>query len=119
MIAAVLLAAATFVATAQSGTTPKPATPAPKAGARSNSPANAEFNKVAKDAAAARDAGRLEESIALYQKALRLRPSWAEGSWSLGTAFYEIDKYAEAKEAFARVVRLQPKHAAAFGFKGL
>jgi tetratricopeptide (TPR) repeat protein len=104
---------------AQSRPGPKTAAPAPKASGRSVSPATAEFNRLTREAAAARDAGRLDESIALYQKAVRFRPSWAEGYWSLGTAFYEIDKYAEAKDAFARVVRLQPKHAAAYGFKGL
>ena len=119
MIAAFLLAAVTLIAPAQSGTAPKTTAPAPKTAARSNSPANAEFNKVAKAAAAARDAGRIDESISLYQKAVRLRPSWVEGYWSLGTAFYELDHYTEAKGAFAHVVRLQPKHAAAFGFKGL
>jgi tetratricopeptide (TPR) repeat protein len=118
MLASFLLAA-TLIATAQRGTAPKTATPAPKPAARSNAPANPEFDKLARTAAAARDAGRIDESIALYQKAVKLRPSWVEGYWSLGTAFYELDKYADAKDAFARVVRLQPKHAAAFGFKGL
>src|SRR5262245_52991256 len=114
MLSAVVLASATLIA-AQAGTAPKTAapvpktaTPAPKPAARSNAPANPEFDKLARDAAAARDAGRIDESIALYQKAIKLRPSWTEGYWSLGTAFYELDKYAEAKDAFARVVRLQP-----------
>jgi tetratricopeptide (TPR) repeat protein len=126
MLAAFLLAGATLIAAVQSGTAPKTATPAPKTpttaskpAARSNTPANPEFDKLAREAAAARDAGRIDESIALYQKAIKLQPSWAEGYWSLGTAFYELDKYAEAKDAFARVVRLQPKSGAAFGFKGL
>lgn len=78
-----------------------------------------EFEKTVKAAAAARDAGRIDESIALYQKAVKLRPSYVEGYWSLGAAFYELDKYAEAKDAFGHVVRLQSKHAAAYGFKGL
>ena len=119
MLAAFMLATATVIAAVQGGTAPKSAAPTAKPAARSASPASAEFNKVAKGAAAARDAGRIDESIALYQKAVRLRPSWAEGYWSLGTAFYELDQYTEAKDAFARVVRLQPKHAAAFAFKGL
>ncbi|HSS69779.1 MAG TPA: tetratricopeptide repeat protein [Casimicrobiaceae bacterium] len=116
---AFLLAGATLIAAVQGGTAPKTAVPTPKPAAGSASPASAEFNKVAKDAAAARDAGRIDESIALYQKGIKLRPSWVEGYWSLGTAFYELDKYAEAKDAFARVVRLQPKSGPAFGFKGL
>jgi tetratricopeptide (TPR) repeat protein len=125
LIAAFVLASATLIA-AQTGTAPKPAAPSPKTAtppakpaARSNAPANPEFDKLVREAAAARDAGRIDESIALYQKAIKLRPSWAEGYWSLGTAFYELDKYAEAKDAFARVVRLQPKSGPAFGFKGL
>lgn len=119
MLSAFVLASATLIAAAQSGTAPKPAAPTPKPAARANAPANPEFDRLAKAAAAARDAGRIDESIALYQKALKLRPSWAEGYWSLGTAFYELDKYAEAKDAFARVVRLQPTSGPAFGFKGL
>jgi tetratricopeptide (TPR) repeat protein len=121
MLAAFVLASAMLIAAAQSGQAPKTAAPTPKAKPTdpASSPANAEFTKLAKDAAAARDAGRIDESIALYQKAIKLRPSWVEGYWSLGTAFYELDKYAEAKDAFARVVRLQPKSGPAFGFKGL
>ena len=95
-----------------------PAATAAKTGA-SKPEASPEFARIVKSAAAARDAGRLDESIALYQKAVAVRPSWAEGHWHLGTAFYELNRYPEAREAFARVVRLQPKHAAASGFKGL
>ena len=97
---------------------PKPAGPAAKAPARP-APAKGEFDRIVREAAAARDAGRIDESIALYQKAVKLRPSWTEGHWHLGTAFYELDRYAEARNAFARVVLMQPKHGAAFGFKGL
>jgi tetratricopeptide (TPR) repeat protein len=120
-VAAVLLASAAPIGAAQRGSAPAPktTTPASKPAARSNTPANAEFDKLVREAAAARDAGRIDESIALYQKAIKLRPSWAEGYWSLGTSFYELDRYAEAKDAFARVVRLQPKSGPAFGFKGL
>jgi tetratricopeptide (TPR) repeat protein len=106
---ALVLALAMTALPAQSGQPPPKTTTA----------ANPVFDKTVKDAAAARDAGRIEESIALYAKAVRLRPSWVEGHWSLGTAFYELDKYPEAKDAFGRVVRLQPKNAAAYGFKGL
>jgi tetratricopeptide (TPR) repeat protein len=104
-------------ASAQGQVEPKPS--APKTSAHPSAPATSEFTRVAREAAAARDAGRIDDSVALYQKAVRLRPSWIEGYWSLGTELYEIDKYTEAKDAFAHVVRLQPKHGAAHGFKGL
>jgi tetratricopeptide (TPR) repeat protein len=121
VLTAWLLASSASIAAGQSRPAPKAPAPAPaeKAVPRSNSPGSAEFNRLTRDAAAARDAGRIDESVALYKRAVALRPSWAEGYWFLGTAFYELDKYADAKSAFARVARLQPKHAAAFGFKGL
>jgi tetratricopeptide (TPR) repeat protein len=118
-VAAWLIASGDSAGFTQASTTQKPAPPASKPAARPAAPDNAQFDRIVKDAVAARDAGRLDESIALYQKAVRLKPSWAEGHWNLGTAFYELDRYKEAREAFARVVLLQPKHAAAFGFKGL
>jgi tetratricopeptide (TPR) repeat protein len=126
VLATCVLTSSEFAAFAQSASKPAAAPPskppaagAPKTTTKPAAPANAEFDRIVKDAAAARDAGRVDESIALYQKATRVRPSWAEGYWHLGTAFYELNRYPDARDAFARVVRLQPKHAAAFGFKGL
>ena len=116
-LAALYLLPGTPVVLAQSRPEPRPA--APKPSARAAAPESADFTRTVREAGAARDAGRIDESILLYDKAVRLRPSWVEGYWFLGTALYEIDKFAEAKQAFARVVRLQPRHAAAHGFKGL
>lgn len=118
-VAAWLLASSQSAGSGQAPTTQKPAPRNPKPAAQPAPATSAEFNRIVREAAAARDGGRIDESIALYQKAVRLRSSFAEGHWHLGTAFYELDRYAEAREAFARVVRLQPTHAAAFGFKGL
>ena len=111
-----ILAAGVAGAFAQTATPKKTAPPTQKAQPPRADP---RFDKVVRAAAAARDARRIEESIALYQEAVRLRPSWVEGYWHLGTAFYELDRYADARDAFARVVRSEPEHAAAFGFKGL
>lgn len=99
----------------QAAATPKK----PAAAAQKPAAADPKFDRIVREAAAARDARRIEESIALYQEAVRLRPKWIEGYWHLGTAFYELDRYAEAKDAFARVTRMDPKHASAHGFKGL
>jgi tetratricopeptide (TPR) repeat protein len=122
LAAALVVAAGTSSVVAQTPAAPKPAAQTPKTSppkAATPPAAATEFNRLVKEAAAAREAGRIDEAIALYQKGVRQRPSWAEGYWFLGTALYELDKYAEAKDAFARVVRLQPKHAAAHGFKGM
>ncbi len=47
--------------------------------------------------------------MALYRKALSLRPRWAEGWWYLGTLLYDRDKYADAATAFRRSATLNPK----------
>jgi tetratricopeptide (TPR) repeat protein len=111
-----ILAAGVAGAFAQTAT---PNTTAPPTQKAQPPAADPRFDKVVRDAAAARDARRIEESIALYQEAVRLRPSWVEGYWHLGTAFYELNRYADARDAFARVVRSEPEHAPAYGFKGL
>jgi len=72
-----------------------------------------------RNADAARRAGRIDEAIELYGQALRLEPTWAEGHWDLGTIYYDSDRYAQCRDAFARVVEYQPEHGAALAFKGL
>lgn len=100
-----------------------PASPASgaQAAARPSTPRalDTSFDARAKRAEAARQAGRLEEAIGLYRDALRLKPEWTEGRWYLGTSYYEIDRYAEAAAAFKRVVASEPRHGAAWGFRGL
>jgi tetratricopeptide (TPR) repeat protein len=74
---------------------------------------------IGSDAAKARDAGKLEEALALYRKALAARTDWDEGHWYVATLLYELDRYAEAKDAFAEVLKREPTHAGALGLKGL
>jgi tetratricopeptide (TPR) repeat protein len=71
------------------------------------------------DAAKAREAGHLEEALALYRKALADRDDWDEGRWYIATLLYELDRYAEAKDAFAEVLKREPTHAGALGLRGL
>jgi tetratricopeptide (TPR) repeat protein len=56
----------------------------------------------------ASEENRLDDAIALYRKALALRPSWAEGWWSLGTIHYDRDEYKAAASAFRKLIALQP-----------
>jgi tetratricopeptide (TPR) repeat protein len=77
------------------------------------------FATLAAKADAARDAERLDEALALYRKALALRPNWAEGWWSLGTIEYDQNAHAEAARAFHKVTELAPKNGTAYVMLGL
>lgn len=80
---------------------------------------SASFDDLSARAMAALDSDRLDEAIPLFRKALALNPKWAEGWWSLGTAFYDQDRYAEAAVAFRKVIVLDPKHGTAHALLGL
>ena len=71
-------------------------------------PAATSFDALAREAAAARDANRLEDALDLYARAVEARPDWDEGWWYLGTLRYEARRHAEAVEAFERFVALKP-----------
>ncbi len=86
---------------------------------QANEAAQGSSDALASDAAKARDAGRLEEALGLYRRALASRADWDEGRWYVATLLYELDRYAEAREAFAEVLRHQPTHAGALGLRGL
>ncbi len=68
-----------------------------------------EFNDLSKRAAEARDAGRLDEAIALYGQALQLRPNWTEGWWYASTILYDRDRYPEARDAFRSLLTILPQ----------
>ncbi len=65
------------------------------------------FDTLARQAAAARDAGKLDGAVALYQRALKQRPSWDEGWWNLGSLHYDLDQYADCSLAFAKLTALK------------
>jgi tetratricopeptide (TPR) repeat protein len=114
-LVALLLAAA--FAGAQ---TAKPAAPAaPKKAPAKAVPAAATFATLVADATAARKKERWEESIALYAKAVKLKPTYVEGYWYQGTAYYSLQKFAECRDRFRDVTRLAPKNGAAYAFLGL
>ncbi|MDQ2920318.1 MAG: tetratricopeptide repeat protein [Acidobacteriota bacterium] len=80
---------------------------------------NVEFEQAFKLGDEARLAGRLDEAVESYTKALHVRPKWPEGWWYLGAIFYEKDLYAQAREAFTNLVALEPKRGPAWGMLGL
>jgi len=98
----------------------KPGTGAAKAAGGSNPGAGAaSFEELAKQAVAARDAGKLDEAIQKYQAALQLRPTWEEGWWDLSLVYFSNARYAEAIEPLKRVVELKPGFGTAWALLGL
>jgi tetratricopeptide (TPR) repeat protein len=78
-----------------------------------------DFDKLAADASAAREGDRIDEAIALYRKALALRPQWAEGWWYLSTLYYDHDNYPEAARGFKEAAQLQKKAGSPWVMLGL
>jgi tetratricopeptide (TPR) repeat protein len=77
------------------------------------------FDVLRRQADEARAAGRVDEAVALYKRAVALQPSWTEGYWYLGTISYDRDRHAECRDAFTRVVQRQSENGAAWAFRGL
>jgi tetratricopeptide (TPR) repeat protein len=77
------------------------------------------FATLSAQANAARDADRLDAAVALYKKALAMRPNWAEGWWSLGTIEYDTNAYAPAAHSFEKLLALQPRNGMAHAMLGL
>ncbi|BCS35251.1 hypothetical protein TBR22_A44780 [Luteitalea sp. TBR-22] len=68
---------------------------------------------------AAREDGDLEAAIDLYRQVVKAAPRQIEAWWYLGTSLYELERWADARAAFDRVVRLDKSHGAALAFRGL
>jgi tetratricopeptide (TPR) repeat protein len=85
----------------------------------SQAPPKPTFAEIEKQAAEARDAKRLEEAVTLYREGLRLKPSWNEGSWYLGTSLYGLKRYAEARDAFRHLAISQPSNGQAWALAGM
>lgn len=81
--------------------------------------AQAAFELLTQRAEAARQADKLDDAIKLYQQAIRQKPTWVEGWWVLGTMYYQLDRYGEGRNAFRRLVVLEPKGGVGWAFLGL
>ncbi|MFB3922870.1 MAG: tetratricopeptide repeat protein [Terriglobia bacterium] len=79
----------------------------------------ADFDRVRRQAEAARSAEQIAEAIRLYRESVRLRPSWSEGWWWLGSLYYEQDRFPEAQSALRRFVTMDPKPGPAYAFLAL
>jgi tetratricopeptide (TPR) repeat protein len=77
------------------------------------------FDELARQAAAAAQAGQTEQGIGYYQGALKLRPQWDEGWSNLGTLFYIAGRQADAISALKNSLGINPERADAWVFLGL
>ena len=79
----------------------------------------ASFDSLAKSAAAAREAGKIEDAVRDYQGAVEIRTDWEEGWWYLGTLQYDSDHFGDAIAALKKVAQLDPALGPAWNFLGL
>jgi protein O-GlcNAc transferase len=77
------------------------------------------FDELVRRADEARLGGRLEQAAALYQQALKQKPSWPDGWWYLGTMAYERDRPRECVSAFRSLLALKPELRGAWALRGL
>ena len=91
------------------------APPAPKA----HRPAGPAFEQVSRKAGVARAANDLEAAVALYQHAVKLNPEWAEGWYYIATIQYDRDHFADARDAFRKLLPLTPNDGVSWALLGL
>jgi tetratricopeptide (TPR) repeat protein len=77
------------------------------------------FETIAKQADTARSQERVPEAIRLYREGTKLRPSWADGWWYLGSLLYDQDRFSEAGAAFEHLLADTRHRGPAFAFLGL
>lgn len=66
------------------------------------------FDQLLASAVKARDDNRNDEAIRLFRLALTQKPDSEEGLWYLGTALYETEHFAEARDVLRRFMTLRP-----------
>jgi tetratricopeptide (TPR) repeat protein len=64
-------------------------------------------------------AGKTEDALRDYRRALEQRPDWKEGMWNLGMLEYGSDRFEEAKGTFQKVVNFAPGLGIAWSLLGL
>jgi tetratricopeptide (TPR) repeat protein len=117
-VSVALLSIACLAAPSVGGAAQTPATSA-TAKPKAATPAAAPLEAIIKAATQARLEERWADAIALYAKALKLKPDYVEGYWYQGTAYYAQDDYPRCRDAFRQVLKLAPKNGAANAFLGL
>jgi len=78
------------------------------------------FETLSRQAIEARDAQRFAEALALFHKALQLKPNWPDGLWEAGSIEYDQNQYQACAGDFHKLAALTPgKASAAWTMAGL
>jgi tetratricopeptide (TPR) repeat protein len=83
------------------------------------SPPAPQWKQLGERAKAAAESNRPDEAARLYRRALGVKPDWDEGWWSLGTLYYEQNRYRECRESFLRFTSINKKSGPAYVMLGL
>lgn len=86
--------------------------------ATSAATAPSHFETIAKQAETARTQDRVPDAIRLYSEGTRLRPSWTDGWWYLGSLLYDQDRFNQASSAFQHLTSTSYR-GPAYAFLGL
>lgn len=77
------------------------------------------FQQLADQARAAREANNPKQAVALYRRALEIRPDWPEGWWYVADLSYAEGQYGDCQRGFTRFLQLQPQSAPGYALRGV
>jgi tetratricopeptide (TPR) repeat protein len=77
------------------------------------------FGALSRQTQAACDAHQLEKAVELFKQALKLKPNWEDGLWSLGSIAYDLDRYTDCARAFQELSKVKPDGAPGWTMSGL
>jgi tetratricopeptide (TPR) repeat protein len=87
--------------------------------AQAPAPSAPSFATLSTQAQTARDANQFEKAVDLYKRALKLKPNWEDGLWSLGSIEYDLKQYKDCTWAFDKLSELKPDLAPGWTMAGL
>ena len=63
--------------------------------------------------------GRFKEAIPFYEKAIALKPDYADAYYFMGLAYRKLDRYPDAIASLKKAIALKPNYANAYYFMGI
>lgn len=82
-------------------------------------PENTAFDELARQAAAATQAGQTDDAIRDYESALKVKPQSDQGWAELGSLYYATGKLLPASVALKNSIAINPRNSQAWAFLGL